>query len=80
GAQTGRLLGTAPNYLFHIWTPGKINNSGVLFTRNFALVSGAQYQFSCQLYNTAVNGYDVDPKISLHVDNMLNTPVVNIFK
>jgi len=80
GAQTGRLLGTAPDYLFHIWTPGKIDNSGLLFSRNFQLVIGARYEFSCQIYNTAVNGYDVDPKISLHVDNMLNTPVVNIFK
>jgi hypothetical protein len=80
GAQTGQLLGAAPNFLFHIWTPGKINNSGVLFSRNFPLVSGARYEFSCQIYNTAVNGYDVDPKISLHVDNMLNTPIVNIFK
>lgn len=80
GAQTGRLLGTAPNYLFHIWTPGKINNSGVLFSRNFPLVIGARYEFSCQIYNTAVNGYDVDPKISLLVDYMLSTAYANINK
>ncbi|MFJ7282853.1 hypothetical protein [Pseudomonas sp. NPDC099000] len=80
GAQTGRFLGSAPNALFHIFTPGKINNSGLLFSRAFQLVTGARYEFSCQVYNTAVNGYDVDPKINLVVNNMLNTPVVNIYK
>ena len=82
-AQSGRFLGTPPNYLFYIDTPQHINNSGVIFTRSFQLVVGAQYEFSCQIYNTATKNPhypDYDPKINLHVDNMLNTPIINVFQ
>ena len=79
-ALSGRLLGTAPNYLYHIHTPAKINNGGIIFVRGFNLIVGARYEFSCQIYNTAVNNYDVDPKIALLVDNMLKTPNINVYK
>jgi len=80
GAHSGRLLGTAPNYQYYIDTPAKINNGGIIFIQRFNLVIGAQYEFSCQIYNAAVNGYDVDPKIALLVDYMLHTPNINIHK
>lgn len=80
GAQSGRYIGTAPNYLYYIDTPAKINNGGIIFIKRFNLVIGAQYEFSCQIYNTAVNNYDVDPKIALLVDFMLHTPNITIYK
>lgn len=80
GAQSGRYIGTAPNYLYYIDTPAKINNGGIIFIKRFNLVIGAQYEFSCQIYNAAVNNYDADPKIALLVDFMLHTPNITIYK
>ncbi|MHA3736506.1 hypothetical protein ACXR0M_12615 [Pseudomonas sp. Eth.TT006] len=80
GAQSGRWLGTAPHCLFYIDTPAKIDNSGYLFVRRFNLIIGAQYEFTCAIYNTAVNGYDVDPKIALVVDHMLHTSHITVYK
>ncbi|EZP31386.1 hypothetical protein [Pseudomonas sp. RIT288] len=80
GAHSGRLHGSAPHYQYYIDTPGKIDNSGIIFIQKFDLLLGAYYEFSCQIYNTAVNGYDVDPKIALRVDYMLHPPHTNIEK
>ncbi|WP_207847931.1 MULTISPECIES: hypothetical protein [unclassified Pseudomonas] len=74
GGQSYKLVGTPPNLLFWINTPLKIKNWGIILSKRFDLVIGAQYEFLCGVYNTAVNSYDVNPSLSLGVSYMLETP------
>ncbi|CAI8959900.1 BIG2 domain-containing protein [Pseudomonas serboccidentalis] len=74
GGRSYRLVGTPPNLLFWISTPLKINNWGIILSKRFDLVVGAQYEFLCDVYNTAINSYDVNPSLSLGVSYMLETP------
>ncbi|WP_339449158.1 hypothetical protein [Pseudomonas sp. EA_5y_Pfl2_R50] len=73
GGRSYQLVGTPPNLLFWISTPLKIKNWGIILSKRFDLVVGAQYEFLCGVYNTAVNGYDVNPSLSLGVSYMLET-------
>lgn len=67
--------------MYVVDTPsGNVNHSGELLLKHHPLISGATYHFSCHVLNFAVNGYDVDPRLLLRVDALLDTGAITIPK
>ncbi|WP_445181090.1 hypothetical protein [Pseudomonas sp. McL0111] len=74
GGRSYKMIGTPPHLLFWVGTPLKIANWGIILSKRLNLIIGAQYEFCCGVYNTAINSYDVNPSLSLKVSYMLDTP------
>jgi hypothetical protein len=67
--------------MYVVNTPhGNVNHSGELLLKHHPLIGGATYHFSCYVLNFAVNGYDVDPRLLLRVDALLDTGAITIPK